>query len=353
MPLKDHAARYANILLPVGSERRRRAKALLGDRGTQTPLTMPTVPDDLRRRHVTFSPEQMQDMEEALRRHYFGSQVDFFGPTETYLATDAGREDLHMHLRGRLENDRATVVPWLNSIRPLDGVRILEVGCGTGTSTVALAEQGATVVGIDVHAGSLRAAQERARIAGIAGRVSFQEANAADLSSFVKPGEYDCILFFASLEHMTLAERLTALADSWDLLEPGGLLVSIETPNRLWYIDDHSSFEPFFYWLPDDLAVRWAARSPRETYRRAFDVQNPDMLEFSRHGRGVSYHDFTIALGIDPQLLPATVSMHEYLSTGRFSRATPDGRYVRTLQRLAPNVPAGFFYPYLDLALRK
>src|SRR5215471_7815958 len=40
----------------------------------------------------------------------------------------------------RLRRDRVAIIPWLDRTRPLRSSRILEVGCGRGASTVALAE---------------------------------------------------------------------------------------------------------------------------------------------------------------------------------------------------------------------
>ena len=48
--------------------------------------------------------------------------------------------DLRAHVRERLESDRRLVVPWLDDAKPLHGQQILEIGCGTGSSTIALAE---------------------------------------------------------------------------------------------------------------------------------------------------------------------------------------------------------------------
>src|SRR2546426_10445367 len=79
-------------------------------------------------------------IESSLRRNYFARCP------EGYMATDRGRDDLASHLFQRLESNRKMIVPWLDDARPLGGSSILEIGCGTGASTVALAEQGATVV---------------------------------------------------------------------------------------------------------------------------------------------------------------------------------------------------------------
>src|SRR5947207_646218 len=76
--------------------------------------------------------------------------------------------------------------------------------------------------------------------------------------------------FYASLEHLTLEERLQAMKRTWQMLSPGGLWCAIEIPNRLWYYDSHTSQLPFFMWLPDELAFAYSRFSPRESYRNLY-----------------------------------------------------------------------------------
>src|ERR671927_1340389 len=78
-------------------------------------------------------------LELSLRNNYF---VRF---PEDYLSTEWGKDDLQNHLFNRLETNRNMIIPWLDEVKPLQGTSILEIGCGTGASTVALAEQGAAV----------------------------------------------------------------------------------------------------------------------------------------------------------------------------------------------------------------
>src|SRR5207248_11216147 len=74
---------------------------------------------------------------------------------EGYLESPCGQNDLENQLTARLYADRTRIVPWLNSIHGLEGTSVLEVGCGTGSSTVALAEHGAAVTALDVDESSL------------------------------------------------------------------------------------------------------------------------------------------------------------------------------------------------------
>jgi hypothetical protein len=67
----------------------------------------------------------------------------------------------------------------------------------------------------------------------------------------------------------------------------------------------------------------------------------------------VSFHDFVLALGIPAAQLPVASSMHQYLNMPRWRPHTRDGRFLHMLQAMEPQVPKGFFYSYLDIALEK
>lgn len=104
---------------------------------------------------------------------------------------------------------------------------------------------------------------------------------------------------------------------------------------------------------------RYPNRSPRRSSRRArlyFNTEfarSADPIAFARWGRGVSFHDFVLALEIPAALLPVQGSMHEYLGLPRWHLHTRDGRYLRFIRHLAPDVPKGFFSSYLDIALKE
>jgi 2-polyprenyl-3-methyl-5-hydroxy-6-metoxy-1,4-benzoquinol methylase len=343
--LKGTAAWLVDLALPRGSKARETARAAAIRAGIHALPSTRKIPGGLLNREIAFSAAQQAELEESLRANYFNG----FGAG--YLETEHGQADLYDHLCGRLEKDRTKVIPWLESLRHLDGLRVLEIGCGTGASTLALAEQGAKVTGVDLDEPAMLVAKDRCRIGRVEAR--FIVANATEIREHVTRGEHDVIVFFAALEHMTHTERTTAIAEAWDLLSPGQLLVILEAPNRLWHFDTHSSSLPFFMWLPDDVASEYARYSPRQDYAECFDGSAPDPLLFHRKGRGVSFHDIVLALGIDAERLPVVGCLHEYLGTAHFSPLTRDGRYLRMIKSLAPDVASAFFYDYLDLALER
>ncbi|HWB11115.1 MAG TPA: class I SAM-dependent methyltransferase [Pirellulales bacterium] len=269
-------------------------------------------------------------------------------------AASAEDDDLMNHLYRRLDEDRRSVIPWLDAARPLAGASVLEIGCGTGSSTVALAEQGARVTGIDIDPGGIAVAEERCRLYGV--EAQFRCANASELEP--SAGErFDFILFFASLEHMTHPERLEAMARTWKLLPSGGLWGVVETPNRLWYFDHHTAHLNFFMWLSDELAADYVQFSPRDDVRRLVMPAPDRRLALARAGRGVSFHEFDLTLG-DSRSLDVVSSMPLFFRQRDLAlrlqwRLTREHRFERFLADLCPGLHHGFLQPTLYLLIRK
>jgi hypothetical protein len=82
-----------------------------------------------------------------------------------------------------------------------------------------------------------------------------------------------------------------------------------------------------------------------------------DSTAFARWGRGVSYHDLVLALGISAENLPVISCKELYLrsKTGprRGYSQTPDRRFENFIRSLRPSIHHGFFVPWLDLILQK
>lgn len=252
----------------------------------------------------------------------------------------------------RLQRDRSEIIPWLDSIVPLRGAQVLEIGCGRGASTFALTEQGAYVASVDVNVQAMDYAKRQLAAADL--EATFTVLNAAELDR-IDEGPFDLVIFWASLEHMTVAERLLALRNAWDHLAPGAVLAIVETPNRLWPHDSHTSELAFFNWLPDDVAFSYLRNSRRAGLGTAFTDPIAQMLEFQRLGRGVSFHEFELALGE----LGAPVSCMQLDRRRRNPlrrlawACSHPGSVERVLRRFAPAQDRAWFQPFLYLALRR
>ena len=104
------------------------------------------------------------------------------------------------------------------------GGRVLDVGCGFGFPTTAIAGRfpSATVVGLDYHQRSIEEARRIAEAAGVAGRVAFAVGAATDL-----PGSnYSLISYFDSLHDF--GEPIAALRAARDVLAPGGAVLVVD-----------------------------------------------------------------------------------------------------------------------------
>ena len=315
----------------------------------RTPLN-PRIPSHLRANFRTIHKEKIDLIETSLRKNYFVRS-----PGE-YLSTERGKNDLREHLFGRLDENRRMIIPWLDQAKPLRDATILEIGCGTGCSTVALAEQGAKVTAIDVDEGSLVVASERCRAYGL--DVSFTQANATEVHELFSGRHFDYIIFYAALEHMTVEERMSAMRATWRMLSDGDLWCVIETPNRLWYYDAHTSLLPFHMWLPDELAFEYSQFSPRDNYRELYrEYTDEAKLHFLRRGRGVSFHEFELTMKPLRELrIKSSLNVttkERGLWGGMKWRFSNERRYISLLRRIAPELHEGFLHSFLYLIIEK
>ena len=283
-----------------------------------------------------------------------------------YLASERQRKELESLLFGRLMQDRKTVVPWLDSILPLKGAAVLEIGCGTGCSTVALGEKGAKMTGIDVSEKSIDLAKKRCALHGIKD-VELRLLNASHMGKAFDKNQFDHVIFFASMEHMTHSERIESIRTAFELIKENGIVSVVETPNRLWFTDGHTSFTPFFHWLSDECAMDYTPFTPRESWTSGFKNRSDNSpLDFARLGRGVSFHEFVIALGgmenvkvvshmqsfLDRKLIRALA--RKALIVVRTLLGNKKYRYQRLLMNLGPSgIHEGFYEEGLDIALKK
>jgi len=107
----------------------------------------------------------------------------------------------------------------------LQGLRILDIGCGGGILSEAVARLGASVHGVDVAAKNIHAARLHAESGGLA--IDYEVASAEILSG---RGElYDAVLNMEVVEHV--AELDFFLNACMKLVRPGGVMV-VATLNR-------------------------------------------------------------------------------------------------------------------------
>ncbi|AEI65684.1 class I SAM-dependent methyltransferase [Corallococcus macrosporus] len=294
-------------------------------------------------------PSLLANVREALLQSYFAD----FDPL--FLKTQAGQSDIADHVDGRYNRCVDHVLPWLARYTKLGQTDIVELGCGTGSSTAAFAQVARHVSGYDIHAPSVHAARSRMTALKL-GNVDMRVVEPAKLLESLKqdnPNGADIFVLYAVLEHQTPAERLDTLRTGWELLRPGGLMVVVDTPNRLVYFDAHTSLMPFFHLLPPELGWPYASRSPRENFRDTMaqvSAESAPMM-LTRWGLGVSHHEFEVALGDIEPFLVGTGFEPEILD---MFPVTLDEEVLRLyVEKSGARVPAAFTRNTLNFVLRK
>jgi 2-polyprenyl-6-hydroxyphenyl methylase/3-demethylubiquinone-9 3-methyltransferase len=106
---------------------------------------------------------------------------------------------------------------WIDETAGLCGKRVLDVGCGGGILSEAMAARGAEVTGIDLSERALKVAQLHLLESG--NRVTYLEAAVEDLAQ-EQPSSFDVVTCMEVLEHVpNPASQVDACAR---LLKPGG-----------------------------------------------------------------------------------------------------------------------------------
>jgi 2-polyprenyl-3-methyl-5-hydroxy-6-metoxy-1,4-benzoquinol methylase len=154
--------------------------------------------------------------------------------------------------------------------RPLDSLRILDVGCGNGSHlALPLARRGFEVTGIDIDARSIEHAKQLAK----------DLPNAAFICGDVarlKAGHFEVVILAEVLEHMTKPRVL--LADSAEHLAEGGVMI-VTVPNGYGEFEIDSKL---FRLLRAQRLVNALAKSGRETMAATDNHESGHVQSFTR-----------------------------------------------------------------------
>jgi 2-polyprenyl-6-hydroxyphenyl methylase/3-demethylubiquinone-9 3-methyltransferase len=115
---------------------------------------------------------------------------------------------------------------WINARAPLAGKNVIDIGCGGGILTEAMARKGAKVTGIDLSDKALKVADLHSLESGA--QVRYQLIAAEDMAA-QEPGQYDIVTCMEMLEHVPDPAAIVKAAAA--LVKPGGQ-VFFSTLNR-------------------------------------------------------------------------------------------------------------------------
>lgn len=110
----------------------------------------------------------------------------------------------------------------------LEGLRVVDIGCGGGILTESMARRGADATGIDLGEENLKAASVHAEQSGLSATLRYQHIAAESFAAEHK-GQFDVVTCMEMLEHVPDPSAIVQAC--FDLLKPGGVCV-LSTINR-------------------------------------------------------------------------------------------------------------------------
>ena len=171
-----------------------------------------------------------------------------------------------------------------------DGIRVLEIGCGTGTLTVMMAKRGASVTGIDAAPRMLTEAKKKVHQAQLEERVSLKYMDAALIGDRFPAESFDLIVSTLVFSELPLDDQRFVLEACQKLLSPNGrLLIADEV------IPVQFTARLFFYLVRLPLVVfTWLLTRTTTSSLQDFDSLL-DEMGFQSH-RSLSYLGNSLAL---------------------------------------------------------
>ncbi|ACB33229.1 ubiquinone biosynthesis O-methyltransferase [Leptothrix cholodnii SP-6] len=175
---------------------------------------------------------------------------------------------------------------WIEqTVGKLDGLKVLDVGCGGGILSEAMAQRGAQVLGIDLAERSLKVAQLHALESGQT-RVEYREI-AAEALAAEQPARYDVVTCMEMVEHVPDPASIVQACSQ--LVKPGGW-VFLSTINR----------NPKSFLLAIVGAEYVLKMLPAGTHEYAKFIRPSELLRWCRdtgldlrHTRGMEYNPLT------------------------------------------------------------
>ncbi|HPF23106.1 MAG TPA: bifunctional 2-polyprenyl-6-hydroxyphenol methylase/3-demethylubiquinol 3-O-methyltransferase UbiG [Hyphomonas sp.] len=110
--------------------------------------------------------------------------------------------------------------------KPLEGLRLLDIGCGGGLVCEPMARLGASVIGVDASEANIKTALTHAGEQGLA--IDYRTGTAEGLIDSGEP-PFDMVLNLEVVEHV--ADPAQFLKDTASLVRPGGLMI-VATLNK-------------------------------------------------------------------------------------------------------------------------
>jgi SAM-dependent methyltransferase len=221
--------------------------------------------------------------------------------------------------------------------------QVLEIGCGTGKSTLPIARRGARVLALEMGANLARMAQQN--LAGLPG----VEVRCTRFEDWKPLSRFDLVVAITAWHWLDPAVRVQRAAAA---LKPGGFLAFTETEHVF-----PPGFDPFFEQIQDGYEavgvgrLPWPPPAPETIPDSRAEIEQSGLFDEVRVIRRVWTEEFTaeehVALmrtASDHRLMEPAKREWLFAEMKRLIEARPGGRVVKhnlTLLHMARRLPRG------------
>jgi len=173
---------------------------------------------------------------------------------------------------------------YIDRLAPLQGKRVLDVGCGGGLLTEGMAHRGAQVTGIDMGKAPLNVARLHQYESDL--DIDYQRKTAEQLAT-EEPGSFDVVTCLEMLEHVPHPAAVIAACAAL-IREDGRVVLSTISRNPKAYLFAVIGAEYLLNMLPRGTHeyARFIRPSEMEAWARESGLRLTDLT-------GMSYHPFT------------------------------------------------------------
>lgn len=151
-------------------------------------------------------------------------QAHFAALQDAWWAADGELAGLHAYNPVRLNFILEAVRQGMDHKDRLNGLKVLDIGCGGGILSEGLARLGAEVTGLDVGVEAIEAARRHAQGSGL--NITY---HCGEIEDYRPKNRFDVVIASEVIEHV--ADPAAFVAEAVRCLQPGGVLV-ITTFNR-------------------------------------------------------------------------------------------------------------------------
>ena len=194
-----------------------------------------------------------------------------------------------------------------------EGMRVLDLGCGDGTTALPAAQRGAEVTGVDIAANLVAAGNARAEAAGLS-NLHFEEGDASDLNG-LEDGSFDLVVSYFGA--MFAPRPFDVAKEMVRVTKPGGRIVMgnwipgdptlvaqiLKTSAAYSPPPPEGFVSPVTWGVEDEVRERFGAAgiapeqisSERDTWRFEFDGSPAELLAIFRDYYGPTMNAFAAA----------------------------------------------------------